>query len=205
MYSIGENSICCTHTVNHVCAVVAVRRLSYKCLCKKIFFSVFLVDVLLSLLGNTHRSWSGWRTQLRKSLFVFHIDLFLGGYWLICLCWWHLGSLWICLVFLLFLFTFHFFLHFCSSCSFFDRAHPFMSNSLIFFYTVLFLLPIYSKEALTLFSQESLLRIAAAFGQMRSFIFNFPPLLEGSMYRVVWLSRLNKANWRISVDRSRPK
>lgn len=83
-----------------MCVVVAARLPSYKCSCKEVFFffSVFLVEVLLSLWSDTQRAWSEWRTQLRKSLFVFHFDVFWGGYWLICLCWWQSGNLWICLV-----------------------------------------------------------------------------------------------------------
>lgn len=58
-------------------------------------------------------------------------------------------------------------------------------------------------KKLFLYSQERLLRIGFPFGRMYSFIFNFPPLFEASMYSVVWLSHLNSANWRINMDRCR--
>lgn len=198
----GGFNLLCTHCKSRVCVVVAVRLLSYKCLCKS-FFSVFLVNVLLSLLDDTQRAWSGYRSQLRKSIF-FHIDFFWGGYRLICLCWWHLGNLWICFVQASsFIFTF-FVIFPCHASSLTGHAlfcHPQSSGSFI----LCRVCHPFVHKRLFLYSQERILRIGAPFGQMNSFIFNFPPLFEASMYSVFWLSQLNSANWRINMDRCREK
>lgn len=68
MYSISEKNVLYTHCKR---VVVAVRLLSYKCLCKEFFLSVFLVDVLLSLLGDTQRAMKWMKDPTEKVIVCF--------------------------------------------------------------------------------------------------------------------------------------